>query len=305
MTNYPIERLSAANIHHLQTLYRSVFGRKMSIEFFLKKYDTKFTGVEFVGYVAFAPNGTPAAFYGVIPCFLRIQGVKVLAAQSADTMTHPDHRRAGLFLTLAGETYRLAAEKGIRLIFGFPNENSLPGFMKLNWIFLPANMKVFMLRASRFAFKNVLKKIPLMSKAHDNWLRSLYPTKKKAGDFVTEDGVIKDPAFVDYKKYSNAWFVEIDETLVWLKADGTLKVGYIAWNDRIAMPGFLLKLKLLAIRAGCSQVMFVASDDTELFKQLSKYAQPTGEFPIGIYPLSDGVWNFSGLKFNYCDIDIF
>ena len=51
---------------------------------------------------------------------------------------HPDlkHRKKGLFIRLVKKTHQLAKDEGIRVIFGFPNKNSYPGFKnKLNWIF--------------------------------------------------------------------------------------------------------------------------------------------------------------------------
>lgn len=75
-----------------------------------------------------------AAFYTLMPVRLRLGGETVLAAQSMDTMTHPDYRGRGLFLKLAKACYDLAAAMGVEVVYGFPNENSYPGFIRrLNW----------------------------------------------------------------------------------------------------------------------------------------------------------------------------
>ena len=74
------------------------------------------------------------AFYTVMPVRLRLGGEAVLAAQSMDTMTHPDYRGRGLFLKLAKACYDLAASIGVEVLYGFPNDNSYPGFIRrLNW----------------------------------------------------------------------------------------------------------------------------------------------------------------------------
>jgi hypothetical protein len=52
-----------------------------------------------------------------------------------DTMTHPDYRNRGLFITLANMTYDYVLEKeGSAMFIGIPGSNSFYGFVKkLNW----------------------------------------------------------------------------------------------------------------------------------------------------------------------------
>lgn len=72
--------------------------------------------------------------YALWPVALRVGGEVVLGAQSLDTMTHPEFRGQGMFPRLAAACYEMAAEQGIRVLYGFPNANSYSGFVrKLNW----------------------------------------------------------------------------------------------------------------------------------------------------------------------------
>src|ERR1700712_960345 len=131
---YHIERLSRGNLDALEKLYNATYGRSHPEGYYSKKYDTAYTGVEYLGYIAFNENQNPIAFYGVIPCLIRYADTLFLAAQSADTMTHPKYQFKGLFVQLANLTFDLCREEGISLVFGFPNQNSLHGFLvKLKW----------------------------------------------------------------------------------------------------------------------------------------------------------------------------
>jgi GNAT superfamily N-acetyltransferase len=57
-------------------------------------------------------------------------GSEFLSAQIGDTFTDADYQRKGIFVTLV-EKSRLKAESvGVKLIYGFPNANSLPGYVK-------------------------------------------------------------------------------------------------------------------------------------------------------------------------------
>src|SRR5687768_10595824 len=150
------------NMHFLVSLYRQVFKKKVDLEFFTKKYATRNWGAEYIGFIAFTRENLPASFYGVIPCVVLIESEEILAAQSADTMTHENHRNRGLFVQLALKTYELAKEEKIKFIFGFPNKNSYPGFVKLNWQFASERLKLFTLQASQFPYVKVFFRIRVL-----------------------------------------------------------------------------------------------------------------------------------------------
>jgi Acetyltransferase (GNAT) domain len=74
--------------------------------------------------------------YTVLPTPLSLDGIGVSGAQSVDTMTHPDFRGRGMFLSLARSCYEEAASD-IAVMYGLPNQNSYPGFIKhLGWTHL-------------------------------------------------------------------------------------------------------------------------------------------------------------------------
>jgi hypothetical protein len=87
--------------------------------------------------------------YAVIPTDLIIGGTRVPAAQSVDTMTHPNYARQGMFTELARRTYATCAERGVQVVFGFPNDNSYPGFVKSLSFRNIGNVR-FLVRPSRY-----------------------------------------------------------------------------------------------------------------------------------------------------------
>ncbi len=65
---------------------------------------------------------------------LSIGGQAVSGAQSLDTMTHPLYRGQGMFVTLAQACMEVARARGVEVLYGFPNDQSFPGFVrKLDW----------------------------------------------------------------------------------------------------------------------------------------------------------------------------
>jgi hypothetical protein len=75
-----------------------------------------------------------AASYSTIPRRFWVYGSERLGALSLDTLTGSAWRKRGLFVHLAQLTYARAAREGGAFVYGFPNENSAPGFLKhLGW----------------------------------------------------------------------------------------------------------------------------------------------------------------------------
>ena len=84
-------------------------------------------------------NGEIVGQYVTIPTRFSIHGKKTRVAFSCDTMIHPEYRRQGMFSALAREVYNhLETQCNINLVWGFPNDQSLPGFTgQLGWRMLP------------------------------------------------------------------------------------------------------------------------------------------------------------------------
>jgi len=73
--------------------------------------------------------------YCIMRQHLNFIGREIVSGQSCDTMIKLDQRGKGWFLKLANRNYRFASGSGAQAVFGFPNRNSYPGFMKqLDWV---------------------------------------------------------------------------------------------------------------------------------------------------------------------------
>ena len=70
-----------------------------------------------------------AAIYTYLPVILKCMGKIVNGMQSFDTLTDKRHRAKGLFIKLASKIEQEESLKNNELVYGFPNENSLHGFV--------------------------------------------------------------------------------------------------------------------------------------------------------------------------------
>ena len=103
------------NLENLQWLHQQNLANKSTI--YYAKQENEIAGI-----------------YTALPVPLKINKATVFGLQSIDTLTDVNHRGKGLFTKLAEKLYTDAENENYGLVYGFPNENSAPGFFnKLHW----------------------------------------------------------------------------------------------------------------------------------------------------------------------------
>jgi len=232
---YCVKRLSINNLNDVTTLHTAVYGKMPPADFFLKKYGTDHTGIAYIGFIAYNKQMLPISYYGVIPCFMSCDSKSILAAQSADTMTHPEYRNRGLFVELAQQTLELCRNEGIRIVFGFPNQNSLPGFIhKLKWQ-TTETMDCFIIPVKAIPMERLSVKIPFLKGSYSiytNWVLKKYlvPQQGTSNSVLSDgyDGVFRDAHYLEYKKYSATQVIHIEGAAIWMKINKGLLIGDIS-----------------------------------------------------------------------------
>lgn len=292
MNDYDIVQLNESNLHHLYALYKNVYNKVVKPYYFHLKYNTAYTGAIYVGFIAFSGK-LPVAYYGVIPMRLSVNRETVLAAQSCDTMTHPDFRGKGLFTELAQRTFQLAIEKGIHFVFGFPNQNSYPGFINKLDFSHAQTLQRYTIPFKNSFFKKVKRKLfPV----------SLQEEKTTIINHLLQegfDGVIYDEAYLNYKKYNSN--VISAHPFAWLNMSDGAWIGVPGTINVTAVNGLI---DLADTKFNVASVTFMVSPQTGLSETLSEIKKPEEGFAVITKNLS-GIYNLDNLKFQFADIDIF
>jgi GNAT superfamily N-acetyltransferase len=65
--------------------------------------------------------------------YLDSAGAEHRAARAVDTATHPSYQRRGIFSALTRYAVAELRAAGVAFIFNTPNQNSLPGYLKMGW----------------------------------------------------------------------------------------------------------------------------------------------------------------------------
>ena len=305
--DYAIVRMHSGAFNDLIFIAQSAFGVLLDEKKLNKKFDTQFTGVANLGFIAYSTDHTPSAYYGVFPVFMLIDGVQYLVAQSGDTMTHTNHQGKGLFVKLARESYQLAASNGVQLIFGFPNGNSYPGFVKkLDWNH-EKNLVKYTKRINTVPLAALAARYNSFKKFYKYFTKRHIQKRAFFGNSLLEtgeNGVLRDQNFWNYKAYSDNFTFNASGVKVWAKIDGVLLVGDIEYKEGTDYAKVLKKIAGKAFFLGCHKIVFQCSSHTWLSNILENTYQSEVGLPIGYLKLNEHFPD-KELKFTMADFDTF
>ena len=300
---YSVAMLSKDNLDDLALLYREVYDVARPKGYFFKKYDTAYTGVENVGFIAYDKENRPVAYYGVIPCFIQSGNEIILAAQSADTMTHPEHRNKGMFVRLSMMTFDLCRQIGIRLIFGFPNQNSYPAMIKhLGWT-ETEKMSRFTIPTGTIWNRVFFK---FSKKNNDKVLHKLVLSEPAMKNSAIEEGytgVYRNEAYMRYKTYTNTYVINMNSASLWIKVGDELTIGDIILKEN-NRKYFFEEIKALAKKLKLTKISLHVSGGCDLYDLFASNYKPIQSFPVLFKDFGSGL-QLNKIKFAFADIDIF
>lgn len=307
---YTVERLGKDNLGDIQKLYAEIHSRPYPLSHFEKKYDTAYTGAKYIGYITYNKRHLPIAYYGVLPCFIKYDGKLILAAQSVDTMTHPEHRLQGLFKQLARLTFKLCAQERIKVIFGFPNQNSVKGFLDLDWE-TSEIMELYLIPVETIPLENIVEHTPLLGRLYKEYqhqvLKKYLAPQKGIENSVLNDGfagVNRDELYFDHKDCHDTQVLRIGKALLWVKIkNNAFIIGDIICADK-DFDTIMQKVHKLASILGLNQVQFQTSPETKASGLFAKRYHFIPSFPIMFKTLAHSI-KTDKIKFTFADIDTF
>lgn len=312
---YTFTRISSDLLSELASLMGSAYSVAPSEAELIEKFSTAGQGASYVGFIAHHNvTGEVAAFYGVFPVRVKLGGREMLAAQSGDTVTHPDHRGKGLFITLATMTYALAAECGVAFVFGYPNSSSYPGFVnKLNWSH-PFNMKLWSYYVPTFPLKFIGNYVTFVRRLQlslfTSLSRKLFDVRmpmELAEDIESLEStscVIHDRVYVMQKR--NRGLILCHKSVkFWIKFDGDICIGTVIDNSNGQdIKSGLRRLFILSALSGAARIKTYFSTNSILARQLSGIGFTRDSLAYGFVVLNPKA-SPSMLETVYLDYDTF
>lgn len=307
---YRFVKLDESKIKDILFLYKLCFGFVPTESEILSKHQNCNGEHKFIGFFAYTNEEMPAAFYGVFPQIIRNKNIDFLVAQSGDTMTHPDHQKKGLFVALAKHTFEYCKTIGISAIFGFPNQNSYPGFInKLNFQ-EGKQLKGLTFYENRLGYSRLLlKQKEFYNKIIVRWLRII----SKPGNHFENSNASGNSAYVKHdlvyfksKNKPNNLIININGVDVFLKINGnTLSIGDINSTDAQKIRSIVARLKRWCLLFGLRFLNFDATDGSALVETMKELRPLTFDSNRSIILYLETSVTFDSIEFLGCDIDVF
>lgn len=293
---YTVEPLTRENFTAVKSLHRVLYPK--APPFLEETFFPPTAGEYAIGWLAYSPAGHPSAYYGVFPTRLTNPlGRSVRAAQSGATMTHPEHQGQGLFTKLAERTYESARDSGVDFVFGFPNQNSYPGFTrKLKW----QHHRTMVSHTVLADIKGAVRSFGRGTSFKARPIRSGEALQNSANE--ARGRVDRDLDFSVAKTHVTVF--ETAEYLAYVKVgSATLSVG-----DLIPREGTSLSVALQALRLDCARIgrpglRFHVSPGAELDRALWGHSHRRAGLPYGYRLL--GSENPDEFDFTWLDYDTF
>lgn len=311
MSKYRFERLSELRIVDLHKLFISAGKKRVSYDKFKGKYNTDFAGISNIAFIVYDECSVPVAFYGLLPHIAMIDGKKVLIAQAADALTHPNHYRKGLFAELVNRTNELAIKEGINFIYGVPNEKSYTGFIKkFNWTHY-GNMRIFEQKVMIFPISYFFRLNNVLLSIYNVWVAFILSLYKKGDSCLLNQnisadtfGINRDESFYKYKTYTKKHFIRLNNRTVWFKIDGALKVGDIERCSSIELKKIIQKLKIISFLLGIMKIQFQFSSNSSQIENFGKVLKNEQGLPVIFLDISNK-YDFKNFVISLGDIDTF
>lgn len=315
--DYELVRVSDELFPDFAKLVGKVYGTFPSDEEMRLRFHTDEWGASYLGYFAYCrKTREPAAFYGILPCFVEFQGQKYLASQGSSAMTHPDHRYRNLFFRTAKKTYELAKEEGIHFSFAFPNPLSYRGFRKLGWshdgdinsyhFFVPTIPLAHF--GTRFGFFEPVAS-RLFSAAARRWRAAYrpFPSSSASEGIVTPT---RDELSNRFKPETNTRMILRfrNGSRAWISvAGGRLSIGdiYLIGEEKKELKKVLRKLKWIGFCSGIFHIQTHLSPGCRLdrlFRELGYVPRTT--IPICHLDISS-ILPIDKIHYTYGDFDTF
>lgn len=129
--NLQIKNYKDRDMEEILNLFKSTFNREMSEKYWKWRYHENLLKEKYIKLMW--DENVLAGHYAVFPIELKIGSDIKKTGFSMTTMTSNQYRKLGIFNNLAKSLYD-DSFNDLELIWGFPNDNSLHGFVKyLDW----------------------------------------------------------------------------------------------------------------------------------------------------------------------------
>ncbi len=282
---YQFKEITAQNLGDIVFLVKKVTGKRLSVAYYQKKYDTPQANGLYHGWLAYDTEGRPVSVAAALPTLVQLpNGQQVPATQMIETFTLPEHRGKGLMTVMVQKIIDAHRAAGVKIFFGLLNQNNVHPFTKKLGFTQTHTMRYYGINTGALPLEAVARRLGFTT-WYRLWLnRCLVPYLAPAGSVLPNSallegygGVVHNTAFLAYKKFSMNYLCQFEGIDSWLKFESGLLVGDVVMPPdctQVQFDTWLDQLLVLARKTGLRRIFFQTFEGARLDVFLQKKHTP-------------------------------
>lgn len=120
--------LSESEFQQISQLFETVFEKPRSTELIHRQYEQNPFGFAWLSMIV--DEGRVVGLNSYVPSYYIYNGEKLTFANSIDSMVEKPYRDFFNFNDMVKAAYKVMAQHGVAFVYGYPNDNSYPVFIK-------------------------------------------------------------------------------------------------------------------------------------------------------------------------------
>lgn len=120
--------LSAVEFQQISQLFEEVFGKPRSVELLHRQYEQNPFGFAWISMMV--ENDRIVGVNSYVPSYYIYRGEKLIFANSIDSMVEKQYRDFFNFNDMVRKAFSTMFSHGVAFVYGYPNDNSYPVFIK-------------------------------------------------------------------------------------------------------------------------------------------------------------------------------
>lgn len=298
------EFLQRKHLPELVTLYQSVFKKKVENSYFEIKYGLHLSDQKQMSVVGIH-EGKVIGFFGAIPHEFLLDDQSYSTLFTCDYFLLDSFRGKGVF----DQIYMFVKEQAIRqnydYFYTFDSAQTHKFGRKMGWTRLPSFLGMEWKTFSQTA-KSILERTfgAKWSKKRLAKLLKQYKVDLTL-DQLPESSLRYDDNFLEMKKFTDHYFVELHGCKVWLKYDYRLTIGFIHVTDQGDLFEMLNSLKRIALKSRVHQIVMHLRPDDPFLEQIKIHGITFEGYSSSYLPLKENLPEFEKFTTHFIQGDMF
>lgn len=302
------ELLNTTNINLVRDCFNRCRKRNLSLDFFRKKYSTKWSGMPLLGIIAMDGDNPIALRCTTIYKFNSVS-CNYKVAQCGDLVVDENYRNKGLATEMIMGIEKQAIKNNIDAIVVFPNKKARRIYEKLNEWSLIGNFCRFKIEVNALPVLKMLNKLHL-NDLYFNLIRKdvtdVFVSKIKNIEIAENNkiGVFIDRNYLDYKSYGKySCYMYDDKAVIWTFSDGLVVLfSEVATEKELEQE--IQNLKVFCRKRGIHEISYYCYSGSRLFSLLTNSYEAIPTLPVYAYQINPEL-DISRIVFNGIDRNAF